>query len=164
MLTDASIIAPTAGTLRILFHIQALHYTSVDMILRHSEQGVCSESIAIAREVAGMRKIYVLIAALVVAIAVALGAYAATLATALGPTSPSTKNMSTVVAQTNQRLSAANAAIATALAQRPPSLNGGRVPFVAPHPVVVNVSGTANAVPYTAPVGHFGDDGGEHGD
>ncbi len=113
-----------------------------------------------------MRKIYVLIAALVVAIAVALGAYAATLTTALGPasTSTSTKNVSTVVAQTNQRLNATNAAIATALAQRPPSPNGGRVSFVAPHSVVVNVSGAANAVPYTAPLGHFGDDGGEQGD
>jgi hypothetical protein len=111
-----------------------------------------------------MRKIYVLIAALVVAIAVALGAYAATLTTALGPASTSTKNVSTVVAQTNQRLNAANAALTTALAQRPPSSNGGRVSFVAPHSVVVNVSGAANAVPYTAPLGHFGDDGGEQGD
>lgn len=111
-----------------------------------------------------MRKIYVLIAALVVAVAVALGTYAATLATALGPASTATKNVGTVVAQTNQRLNAANAALTTALAQRPPSLSGGRVPFVAPHPLVVNVSGAANAVPYTAPLGHFGDDGGEQGD
>jgi len=134
------------------------------MILRHIEQGVCIESIAIDQEVAGMRKIYVLIAALVVAIAVALGTYAATLSTALGPASTSTSNASTVIAQTDQRLNATNAALTTALAQRPPSVNGGRVPFVAPHSVVVNVSGAANAVPYTAPVGHFGDDGGEHGD
>jgi hypothetical protein len=134
------------------------------MILRYSEQGVCSESVAIAQEVAKMRKIYVLIAALVVAVAVALGTYAATLSTALGPASTSTKNASAVVAQSNQRLSVANAALDTALTQRPPSLNGGRVPFVAPHPVVVNVSGAANAVPYTAPVGHFGDDGGGQGD
>jgi len=111
-----------------------------------------------------MRKIYVLVAALVVAIAVALGTYAATLSTALGPASTSTNNASTVIAQTNQRLNAANVALTTALAQRPPSVNGGRVPFVAPHSVVVNVSGAANAAPYTAPVGHFGDDGGEHGD
>jgi hypothetical protein len=111
-----------------------------------------------------MKKIYVLIAALVVAIALALGVYAATLATALGPASTSTKNVSTVVAQTNQRLNAANAALTTALAQRPPSPNGGRVLFVAPHPVVVNVTGAANAVPFTPSAGHFGDDGGEHGD
>jgi hypothetical protein len=134
------------------------------MILRRSEQGVCSESIAITQEVAGMKKIYVVIAALVVAIAVALGTYAATLSTALGPASVSTNNVGSVIALSNQRLSAANAAINTALTQRPPSVNGGRVPYVAPHPVVVNVSGAANAVPYTAPVGHFGDDGGEHGD
>ena len=134
------------------------------MILRHMEQGVCSESIAITQEVAEMRKIYIVIAALVVAIAVALGTYAATLSTALGPTSSPTKNTATVIAQSNQRLSAANAAINAALTQRPPSVNGGRVPFVAPHPVVVNVSGAANAVPYTAPVAHFGDDGGGGGD
>jgi hypothetical protein len=111
-----------------------------------------------------MRKIYIVIAALVVAIAVALGTYAATLTTALGPASSSTKNTGTVIAQSNQRLSAANAAIDAALAQRPPSVNGGRLPFVAPHPVVVNVTGAANAVSYTAPVAHFGDDGGGGGD
>jgi hypothetical protein len=134
------------------------------MILRHQEQGVCIESIAITQEVAEMRKIYVLIAALVVAIAVALGTYAATLATALGPASASTNNVSTLVAQGNQRLGAANAAINAALAQRPPSVNGGRVPFVAPHPVVVNVTGAANASPFTPSVGHFGDEGGDNGD
>ena len=132
--------------------------------MRHSEQGVCSESIAITREVAEMRKIYVLIAALVVAIAVALGTYAATLSTALGPTSTPTSNVGTVITQGNQRLSAANAAINAALTQRPPSVNGGNVPFVAPHPVVVNVTGAAGAVPFTPSVGHFGDDGGGGGD
>ncbi len=111
-----------------------------------------------------MSKLFVLIAALVVAVAVALGTYAATRSTALGPASTSTSNASAVVAQTNQRLNVANAALTTALAQRPPSLTGGRVPFVAPHTVVVNVSGSANAVPYTAPLAHFGDDGGEHDD
>jgi hypothetical protein len=111
-----------------------------------------------------MRKIYVVIAALVVAIAVALGTYAATLSTALGPSSTPTSNVGTVIALSNQRLNAANAAINTALTQRPPSVNGGRVPFVAPRPVVVNVSGSASAVPYTAPVGHFGDEGGGGGD
>ncbi|MGA9762151.1 MAG: hypothetical protein WBQ14_06995 [Gaiellaceae bacterium] len=112
-----------------------------------------------------MRKIYVLIAALVVAIAVALGTYAATLSTGLGPSSPSsTGSVSTVLSQSNQRLSAANAAISAALSQRPPSLNGGHVPFVAPHQVVVNVTGSAGAVPYTAPVAQFGDDGGGGGD
>ncbi len=107
-----------------------------------------------------MRKIYVLIAALVVAVAVVLGTYAATLSTALGPASTAPNNASTVVAQGNQRLSAANAAINAALRQQPPSANGGRVPFVAPHPVVVNVTGGASAAPYAAPVAHFGDDGG----
>jgi len=111
-----------------------------------------------------MRKIYIVIAALVVAIAVALGTYAATLSTALGPASSSTSNVSTVVAQGNQRLSATNVAINAALTQRPPSVNGGRLPFVAPHPVVVNVTGAANAVAYTAPIAHFGDDGGGGGD
>ena len=111
-----------------------------------------------------MRKIYVLIAALVVAVAVALGTYAATLSTALGPSSTPTGNVSTVVAQSNQRLSSANAAINAALKQRPPSVNGGHVPFVAPHQVVVNVTGSASAVPFTPSVGHFGDDGGGGGD
>ncbi|HEY5159855.1 MAG TPA: hypothetical protein VII83_02170 [Gaiellaceae bacterium] len=111
-----------------------------------------------------MRKIYVLIAALVVAIAVALGTYAATQSTSLGPASASTNNVSTLVAQGNQRLSTANAAINAALTQRPPSVNGGRVPFVAPHPVVVNVTGAANAAPFTPSVGHFGDEGGGNGD
>jgi hypothetical protein len=128
------------------------------------EQGVCSESIAITQEVAEMRKIYMVIAALVVAIAVALGTYAATLTTALGPTSTPTSNVSTVLTQSNQRLNAANAALNTALSQRPPSVNGGRVPFVAPHQVVVNVTGSASAVAYTAPVGGFGEDGGGGGD
>jgi hypothetical protein len=111
-----------------------------------------------------MRKTYVLIAALVVAIAVVLGTYAATLTTALGPSSTPTSNVGTVVAQSNQRLSATNAAINAVLKQRPPSVNGGRVPFVAPHQVVVNVTGSAGAVPFTAPVAHFGDDGGGGGD
>ena len=111
-----------------------------------------------------MRKMYVVIAALVVAIAVALGTYVATLSTtALGPTSSPT-NATTVVNQGNQRLSAASAAINAALTQRPPSVNGGRVPFVAPHAVVVNVTGAAGAVPFTPSVGHFGDDGGGGGD
>jgi hypothetical protein len=112
-----------------------------------------------------MRKIYVVIAALVVAIAVALGTYVATLSTtALGPSSSPTGNVSTVIAQTNQRLSSANAAINAALSQRPPSVNGGHVPFVAPHQVVVNVTGSASAVAYTPPVASFGDEGGGGGD
>lgn len=111
-----------------------------------------------------MKRIYLVMAALVVAAAMALGTYAATRSTVLGPASASTQSASTVLAQGSQRLSAANAAINAALAQRPPSTNGGRLPFVAPHPVVVNVSGAAGAVAYTAPVGHFGDDGGGQND
>jgi len=111
-----------------------------------------------------MGKAYIIIAALVVAVAVALGTYVATLSTALGPTPTSAKSASALIAQGNQRLSSANAAIDRALAQRPPSLSGGRVPFVAPHPVVVNVSGAANAVPYATPVAYHGDDGGGQGD
>lgn len=110
-----------------------------------------------------MRKIYVLVAALVVAVAVALGTYAATLSTALGPASASTQSVSTLVSQGNRRLSAQNSAINVALAQRPPSVNGGRVPFVAPHPVVVNVTGSPTAVPYTAQASHS-DEGGGGGD
>ena len=110
-----------------------------------------------------MRRLYVAVAALVVAVAVALGTYSATRSTALGPTSVSTQNTSTVVAQSNQRLNAAEAALNKALAQRPPAVSGGRVPFVAPHPIVVNVSGAANAAPYV-PASHFSDDEGGHGD
>jgi len=108
-----------------------------------------------------MKRIYVVLAAVVVAVAMALGTYAATRSTALGPASLSTNNVGSTIAQGNQRLNAANSAINAALAQRPPSVSGGRLPYVAPHPVIVNVSGAAGAVAYTAPVGHFGEGGGQ---
>lgn len=110
-----------------------------------------------------MRRLFVLVAALVVAIVVALGTYAATSSARLGVSSAAPQNVGTVVAQGNQRLNATQAALSSALAQRPPAVNGGSVPFVPPHPVVVNVSGSASAVPYTPQAVHFGDEGG-HGD
>ena len=111
-----------------------------------------------------MRRLYLVVAALVVAVAVALGTYSVTRSTALGPASASTQNASTVVAQGNQRLNATEAALNKALAQRPPAVSGGRVAFVAPHPVVVNVSGAASAAPYVPSTLHFSDDEGGHGD
>jgi hypothetical protein len=107
-----------------------------------------------------MRRIYVLAAAVIVAIAVALGTYAATTSARLGVSSASPQSVSATVAQGNQRLNAAQAALNKALAARPPAVNGGQVPFVAPHPVVVNVSGSANAAPYTPQAVHFDDEGG----
>jgi hypothetical protein len=111
-----------------------------------------------------MRRLYVLVAALVVAIVVALGTYTATRSATLGPAQVSAGNVNTVVAKGNQRLSAAETALNKALAQRPPAVNGASVPFVAPHPVVVNVSGAANATLYTPQPAHFSDDEGGHGD
>ena len=110
-----------------------------------------------------MRKLYVAVAALVVAIAVALGTYTVTRSTTLGPASAKVQNVATVVSQGNQRLSATQAALNGALAQQPPALTGGQVPFVPPHQVVVNVSGSSSAVAYT-PQPAFVDDGGGHGD
>lgn len=116
------------------------------------------------QEVIEMRRVYVAVAALVVAASVALGTYAASTSARLGTSSASPQSVSTTIAQGNQRLSATEAALNRALAQRPPTLSGGRVAFVRPHPVIVNVSGLTNAVTYTpqAPT-HFSDEGG-HGD
>jgi hypothetical protein len=110
-----------------------------------------------------MRRIYLIAAAVIVALAVTLGTYAATTSARLGLRSASPQSVSATVAQGNQRLDAAQAALNKALAARPPAVSGGRVPFVAPHPIVVNVSGSAAAVAYTPQPAHF-DDGGEHGD
>ena len=110
-----------------------------------------------------MRRIYVAVAALVVAIAVALGTYAATTSARLGISSASPQSVSTTIAQGNQRLNATEAALNRALAQRPPAITGGRVAYVPPRPVVVNVSGLSNAVVYTPQPAHV-DDEGDHGD
>jgi hypothetical protein len=110
-----------------------------------------------------MRKLFIAVAALVVAIAVALGTYAVTRSATLGPASTKVQNVSTVLSQGNQRLNATEAALNTALAQQPPAINGGRVVYVPPRPVVVNVSGLTNAVVYTPQAPHFNDEGG-HGD
>ncbi|MGD0166366.1 MAG: hypothetical protein ABSC51_03635 [Gaiellaceae bacterium] len=107
-----------------------------------------------------MSRLYVLVAALVVAIVVALGTYTVTRSSALGPAAASTQNVNTLVAQGNQRLTTAETALNQVLAQQPPAVHGGSVPFVTPHPVVVNVSGAANAVPYTPQPAYFGDEGG----
>ena len=109
-----------------------------------------------------MRKVYVAVAALVVAIAVALGTYAATTSARLGISSASPQNVSATIAQGNQRLNATQAALNKALAQRPPAVGGGRVGYVPPRPVVVNVSGLTNAVVYTPQPAHFGDEGGQN--
>ncbi|MGD0274257.1 MAG: hypothetical protein ABSB96_11075 [Gaiellaceae bacterium] len=111
-----------------------------------------------------MRRLYVAVAALVVAIAVALGTYTVTRSATLGPAAANVPNVSAVVSQGNQRLNATEAALNRALAQRPPAMNGGRVVYVPPRPVVVNVSGSASAVPYTPQATQHFDDGGEHGD
>jgi hypothetical protein len=110
-----------------------------------------------------MRRFYVAVAALIVAIAVALGTYTVTRSSALGPTSANVQNVSAVVSQGNQRLNATEAALNSALAQQPPTSSGGRVSYMPPRPVVVNVTGAANAAPYTPQAPHFDDEGG-HGD
>lgn len=112
-----------------------------------------------------MRRIYLFAAAVIVAVTVALGTYAAATSARLGLSSASPQSVSTTVAQGNQRLNAAQTALNKALAARPPAVHGGRVPFVAPHPVVVNVSGSAGAVVYTPQPARFDDeDEGEHDD
>jgi hypothetical protein len=113
------------------------------------------------QEVIEMRKVYVAVAALVVAIAVALGTYTVTRSAALGPTSTKVQNVNSVVSQGNQRLNATEAALNRVLAQRPPAMNGGRVVYMPPRPVVVNVSGLTSAVVYTPQAPHFDDEGGQ---
>jgi len=110
-----------------------------------------------------MRKLYVAIAALVVAIVVALGTYTVTRSSALGPASANVQNVGAVVSQGNLRLNATEAALNNALAQQPPSASGSRIAYVPPRPVVVNVTGSANAAPFTPQAPHFDDEGG-HGD
>lgn len=110
-----------------------------------------------------MRRIYIFAAAVIVAVAIALGTYAATTSARLRLRSASPQSVSATVAQGNQRLNAAQTALKKALAERPPTLNGGRVPFVAPHPVVVNVSGSAAAVASAPQPARF-DDEDEHDD
>ncbi|MHB8059603.1 MAG: hypothetical protein ACYDHO_02065 [Gaiellaceae bacterium] len=110
-----------------------------------------------------MRRFYLFAAAVIVAVTVALGTYAATTSARLGLRSASPQSVSTTVAQGNQRLNTAQAALNQALAARPPVAQGGRVPFVTPHPIVVNVSGSAGAVAYAPQPAHFSE-GGEQGD
>jgi hypothetical protein len=108
-----------------------------------------------------MKRFYVLLAALVVAVAAALGVYSVTRSAKLGLSSTSSQSTSTSAAQATRRLNATEAALREALAQRPPAVSGGRVAFVPPHQIVVNVSGSSSARPYSAPVAtHFFDDGG----
>jgi hypothetical protein len=114
--------------------------------------------------VIGMKRFYVLLVVLVVAVASALGVYAVTRSAKLGLPSATPQSANTIVAQGSRRLNATEAALNRALAQRPPSVRGGRLPFVPPQQIVVNVSGSSAAVPYTAPTGHFFDDGGGGGD
>jgi hypothetical protein len=114
-----------------------------------------------------MKRSYVAVAAFVVAVVVALGTYTVTRSAALGPAQSSPQNVRTLVSQGNRRLNAIEAALKRALAERPPAATGGRVPFVPPQQIVVNVTGSANAVPYTAqPPHHFFEDdsGGGFGD
>jgi hypothetical protein len=110
-----------------------------------------------------MRKLYVAVAALVVAIAVALGTYSVTRSATLGPAGAKVQNVAAVVSQGNQRLNATEAALNGALALQPPAPNGSRIAYVPPRPVVVNVTGSASAVPYT-PQPAYVDDGGGNGD
>jgi hypothetical protein len=111
-----------------------------------------------------MRRLYVVIASLVVAVAAVLGVYSVTHSAGLGLPSAQPQSASTTVAQANQRLDATQAALSRALAQQPPTVTGGGVPFVPPHQIVVNVSGSPAATPYAPAPTHFYDDGGEHGD
>ena len=111
-----------------------------------------------------MNRVHVAVAALVVAIAVALGTYTVTRSAALGPAPVSAQSANATINQTTQRLNATEAALNKALAQQPPSANGGPVPFVPPSQVVVNVSGSAGAVPYTPQSAQHFDDRGEGGD
>jgi hypothetical protein len=111
-----------------------------------------------------MKKVHVVIAVVLIALAATIGFYALTSTTHLGVKSQaSPQSVSTLVSQGNRRLSATQAAIRRALAQRPPSVGAnGSVPFVPPHQVVVNVSGSPSAQPYVAPVvSHGYDEGGD---
>jgi hypothetical protein len=113
------------------------------------------------REVIGMRRLHVAVAAVVVAIAVALGTYTVTRSAALGPTATSAQGTSVTIDQSNRRLNATEAALNRALAERPPAVVNGRVPFIPPQPVVVNVTGSVAATATTpAPQIHFDDEDG----
>lgn len=111
-----------------------------------------------------MKKIHIIIAALIVAIATMIGGYALTSTLRLGLKSQVSASQASNlnVSQTTKRLSATEAALRSALAKSPPNVSKGqRVPFVAPQKIIVNVSGSASAVPITtiAPTHSFQGEG-----
>jgi len=89
----------------------------------------------------GLKRRHVILAALLIAIAAALGTYALTRTTSLGLKAKNTTPGNTSAAQWTRELNADNAALTRALAMKPPPLPGPgqRIRFVPPRPIVVTV-------------------------
>jgi hypothetical protein len=88
-----------------------------------------------------LKRRHVILAALLIAIAAALGTYALTRTTTLGLRAKNTTTQSGSVAQWTRELNAANAALTRALAMKPPPLPGPgqTIRYVPPQPIVVTV-------------------------